>query len=171
MTTTVASVFTAAQELLDVAEAALQTTDAGFTGSAFLNPGQPAFDVQCDFVCVWQSATNLAVPATIPASQIFRTGPRVNLVTFNVTNGRCIHSGSLKSGPTIAEKTGDAETHMQDGIALWNGITDALADGELFQGVCSQLIVLGMTAYTPQGGIAGWNLVLQGQIDGYPVGT
>lgn len=169
MVTTVGTVYTFAGELLAVAETALQSTDAGFDGQAYLNPGQPAFDGQCDFVTVWLGTFNLAPDFNFQTGQRFRTGPRVNLVTWNVTNGRCVDVGTGQTPPTVTAKDQDAAKHMQDGLALWNYVTQALQDSELFQGVCSQLIIGTMTAYTPQGGMAGWNLTVQGQVDGYPV--
>lgn len=168
MTTTVASIHEAAQLLLDTAEAALQTTAAGFTGEAYLSPGQPSFDTQCDFVCVWQSGLALAPSGIIPQSQLMRTGPRVDLVTLNVTNGRCLTVNAPMGVPPFTAQTADAVIHMEDAQALWVGISDALADG-LLDGTCKQITLQGMTAYTPQGGVGGWNLVLVVQIDGYPV--
>jgi hypothetical protein len=165
---TVDSIAQAAQDLLDAAEAALQTTDAGFSGQAFLNPGLPAFDSACDFVCVWMGGEALAGQTVIPTSQQFRTGPRVNLVTLNVTAGRCVHVGTGQRPPTLAEKTADAVVHMQDGQALWVGVGDAISDG-LFDGTCRQVWMQGLTAIVPQGQVAGWNLVVVVQIDGYPI--
>jgi len=165
-TATVDSIALAAADLLAAAEAALATTDAGFAGQAFLNPGLPAFDTSCDFVCVWMGAENLAVSPGIPTAQNFRTGPRVNLVTLNVTSGRCLHTSRAGGVPSLAQKNQDAIVHMQDGQALWNEIGDAIADG-LFKGTCRQITMQGMTAYTPQGGLGGWNLVVVVQIDGY----
>ena len=168
MTTTVASIHEAAQLLLNEAEAALQTTAAGFDGAAYLSPGQPSFDTQCDFVAVWQSGLALAPAGGIPTNQLMRTGPRVDLVTLNVTSGRCLNVNAPMGVPAFTVQTEDAVKHMEDAQALWVGISDALADG-LLDGTCRQLILQGMTAYTPQGGVGGWNLVLVAQIDGYPV--
>lgn len=165
MTATVASIATAAQDLLDTAETALATTAAGFAGLAWLSPGMPAFDVECDFVAVWQGALGLAPSFAVPPSQVFRTGGRVHLVTLNVTTGRCV---SRASQPPVAAKNADAVKHMEDGQALFVGVGDAIADG-LFDGVCKQILPPAMVAYTPQGGFAGWNLTVQVQIDGYPV--
>jgi len=163
---TVDSIAIAAADLLAAAAAALAPTDVGFTGEAFLNPGLPAFDGNCDFVCVWMGGENLAASAGISSTQIFRTGPRVNLVTLNVTSGRCLHTSRAGGIPTLAEKTADAVVHMQDGQALWTQIGDAIADG-LFDGTCRQVTMQGLTALTPQGGMGGWNLSLLVQIDGY----
>lgn len=165
---TVASIHEAAQLLLDTAEAALQTTAAGFGGATYLSPGSPSFDTQCDFVCVWQSGLALAASGLIPGSQLMRTGPRIDLVTLNVTNGRCLNVNAPMGVPPFTAQTADAVIHMEDAQALWVGISDALSDGML-DGTCKQITLQGMTAYTPQGGVGGWNLVIVVQIDGYPI--
>lgn len=169
MVATVASVREAAAELLAAAEAALATTTRGAVALSWLNPGLPAFDCGRDFVCVWESGAAFVASAVIPTSQQFRTGPRVTVVTLNVTTGRCLHVGTTARPPSEAEKTADADVHMEDGQALWNNVGAAIAAGELFDGTCKQVSLQGMTAYTPQGGLGGWNLVVSAQIDGYPV--
>ncbi len=169
MTATVASVHQAAQALLDTAENALATTSAGFDGGTWLSPGFPSFDGQCDFVCVWQGATNFAASGLIPASQTFRTGPRIDLITLNVTAGRCLQVNFPQGIPSAEAKTEDAVKVMEDGQALWNGIGAEIAAGDLFDGTCKQISLTGMTALTPEGGMGGWNLVCVVQIDGYPV--
>lgn len=169
MTATVASVHQAALAFLDTVEAALQTTSVGFAGVTWLNPGFPALDGQCDFACVWQGATNFPPSGLIPSSQIFRTGPRIDLVTLNATFGRCVDVSAPLGIPLPAQKTADALVHMEDGQAVWVGVGDEIASGDLFDGTCKQIIMQGMNAITPDGGVSGWNLVVQVQIDGYPV--
>lgn len=166
MTATVASVHEAAEALLDAAEDALATTAAGFDGVAWLNPGFPSFDGQCDFVTVWQSAINFAPTGLIPTSQTFRTGPRIDLITLNVTAGRCLQVNYPQGIPPADVKTEDAIKVMEDGQALWNGVSNAIVDG-LFDGTCKQISLSGMTALTPEGGMAGWNLTVVVQVDGY----
>lgn len=168
-TATVASVAEAAQALLDTAEAALATASGGPVTQAWMSPGMPAFDVQCDFVAVWEGAAAFASSGGIPASQQFRTGPRITIHALNVTTGRCLATGVGGRPPTVAQKTADAVKHMEDGQALWNGVSAEIAAGELFGGTCSQITLQGMVAYTPQGGVGGWNLTVAVQIDGYPV--
>lgn len=168
MPTTVAAIFEAAQELLASATAALESTEEGFSGVAYQAPGLPAFDFSCDFVVVWCSAITLARSGAIPATQRYRTGPRVNLVTMNVTSGRCTDTGTTKQPPTGGQQTLDAQVHVEDGLALWNHIGNEIASGDLLGGTCKQVALGTLTAYTPQGGVAGWNLPVTVQIDGYP---
>lgn len=169
MSATIASIGQAAQAFLEASEAALATTTRGPVTRAWLNPGQPAFDVQCDFVCVWMGGENLAPGGAIPTSQQFRTGPRINLVTLYATTGRCVAVGTATRPPSDDEKTADALVQMEDGQALWNYVGAAISAGDLFDGTCRQISLQGMTAYTPQGGFAGFNLAALVQIDGYPV--
>ncbi len=168
-TASVASVHEAAAEFLNTVEAALQTTAVGFDGVTWLNPGFPSLDVQCDFATVWQGATNFATSAIIPSSQLMRTGPRIDLVTLNATFGRCVNVSAPMGIPLPAQKTADALIHMEDGQAVWVGVQDEIASGDLFGGTCKQITLQGLNAITPEGGVSGWNLVVLVQIDGYPV--
>lgn len=165
MTVTVDLIHAAATNLLAVTVDALELTDAGFSGDSYLSPGQPAFDGQCDFAAVWVAGENLAASGLIPSTQIFRTGPRVSLVTLMATTGRCLALNGRGGVPTAADRADNAARHMQDGQALWNHVGEQIAAGALLR-LCSSVTLLGMTAYVPQGGFAGWNLTVQAQIDG-----
>jgi len=165
MTLVVSAITTAAQALLDATVEALELTAAGFAGEAYLSPGLPAFDGQCDFVAVWMSAENLAAVPTIPSTQLYRTGPRIGLVTLNATVGRCLALKGRWGVPTGDDRLANATMHMEDAQAVWNHVGAEIADG-LFDGTCKRVTILGLNALTPQGGFAGWNLVVQVQIDG-----
>lgn len=166
MTVVVDLIHLAAQDLLDATVAALDLTDAGFTGISYLSPGQPAIDGQCDFAAAWMAGENLASGGLIPTSQQYRTGPRINIVTLQAQTGRCLLLSGRGGVPLDTERAINARKHLEDGQALWNHIGDQIAAGELFS-VCSQVSLPGMTAYTPQGGFAGWTLTVQVQIDGH----
>lgn len=158
------AVVDAAEALLAASVAALTLTTRGFNGVAYLTPGLPAFDFNCDFVVVWQGALALAPSATLPASQRMRTGPRVNEATLNVTVGRCARTGTDTRPPTPTQQQADALVHMEDSLTLWDHLTAEVAAGNLFS-LCSRVTFGQMTAITPQGGLAGWNLPIVVQAD------
>lgn len=174
---TTATVHQFAAELLDTCEQILATTVGGPVAKAYLYPGLPALDTNCDQVCVYQ--TGIADEQTSPLAPIPATGHRrgwvyVNLVTLMVMVARCIRTGGTSGGayrpPSAAQSTEDAEKVMEDGWALWCGISAAIRQEGLFGGVCQDIRLLGLTPLLPQGGLGGWTLPVQFEVGGIPDG-
>ncbi len=171
---TSATVFEVAQELLDVSEAVLADTIGGPVALAYLSPGLPAIDYQCDQVAVYLAA--MSEEATSPLAPIPASGHRgswgwVNLVAFSIHASRCIDTGHTANNgftpPTVANLLIDSRKVMEDGWALWNGIHGAIAEDGLFGGTCNDIKFVSMTPLVPQGGIAGWVLTVTAEMPGY----
>ena len=172
---TTASVHEVASELLTTCEAILATTVGGPVQRAYLYPGLPALDFACDQVAVYQ--TGIQDEQTSPLSPIPQVGHRralswVNLVSLTVMAARCIHVGGTAGGgytpPGPAVLTADAEKVMEDGWALWCGISAAIRNDDLFGGTCNDIKLLGMVPMLPQGALAGWTLTIQFELGGIP---
>lgn len=171
---TAASVHQIAQDLLTTAEQILTTTVGGPVALAYLSPGFPSLDYQCDQVAVWNSG--LGEEQTSPLSPIPATGQRrrwgwLNLATLSVQSIRCIRVGRTTSTgytpPSSEQLAEDAAKVMEDGWALYNGISTAIIEDGLFDGPCKDIKFLSMSPLTPQGGVAGWTLVLSVELAGY----
>lgn len=169
-----AALHEAAQEFLDACEAILATTVGGPVARAFLSPGLPVFDSACDSVSVF--AQGITDEQTSPLAPIPQVGQRrrlawQNLATLSAQAVRCISVGGNTTGGYRAPKaevmTADAQKVMEDGWALWNGISTAIRDEALFGGTCNDIKLLSMTPMLPSGQIAGWTLTVQFQLAGY----
>lgn len=169
-----ASLHEQAQDLLDAAYAILSGTVGGAPKMQYLSPGLPALDYQCDQVAVWAAAIgDEQAGAVSPPPQV---GQRrrlawTNLCVLSCQATRCISTGtSTKTGwtpPKEAVLTSDAEKVMEDGWALWNGISTAILDEALFGGTCKDIKFVSMLPLTPQGGVAGWVLTVSFELAGY----
>ena len=172
---TAASLHEVAQELLDAAERIIATTSGGPILFACLSPGLPALDRGCDQIAVW--ATALGDEQMSPLTPIPQVGQRrrigwLNLAGLSVLVARCL---TVQKIPVPdATLTLDAEKVMEDGWALWNGVSSAIrSDGifvgedPLFGGTCTDIKFVSMTPLTPEGGMGGWVLSLSVEIAGY----
>lgn len=174
---TVDGIAQTAQALLDAAFEAVSDTVGGEPSVSYLSPGLPALDRGCDTLAVWSSL--IADEQTQPLTPLPQLGQRrriawLNIVTYNVQIARCIRVGRETQGgysvPTVEQMTTDAEKVMQDGWALWNGISQAVRDDALFGGPCQDVKFPTMAAMTPQGAMAGWVLTVQAELAGYAGG-
>lgn len=171
---TAATVHEVAQELLDASEAILATTVGGPVALAYLSPGLPAIDFQCDQVAVYIAA--IADEGTSPIAPIPVTGYRrrrgwVNIVGFSAMAIRCVSSGDTAHNgyqpPNAAVLSSDARKVMEDGWALWNGISTAIIEDGLFGGTCNDIKFVSLAPMIPQGGVAGWVLTVTAEMPGY----
>lgn len=175
---TVQGVAQLAHELLAASETALATTIGGTPEITYLSPGLPALDRGCDTLAVW--AALVTDEQTAPLTPLPQVGQRrrvawLNIVTLNALVARCVRVGySTQRGysyPTSEQLTEDAEKVMEDGWALWNGISLAVRDDGLFGGVCQDIKLPTLSALTPQGAMAGWVLTVQVELPGYAGGS
>jgi hypothetical protein len=170
-------------DLNDVAEAflmasiaALELTDAGVPGRAFVSSGEPALDC-CGQLSVWnQTLEDVALAggqgALSPAKKINRgTQPSI---TLRIQATRCqIGLNKLGEGelPRPADMQATAKMTNQDAWALRCHLMRELRrDGSLAQ-VCAGAEFLGAQALTPQGGCVGWTFTIRYPIEGGILGT
>lgn len=163
-----------AEALLDVAYNAMSATVGGPPALKYISPGLPALDYQCDQVAVWAAGIGDEQAGALSPQPVVGQRRRlawVNLCTLNVLMGRCIHTGKSTSKgytpPLESELGEDGGKVMEDAWALWNAVSTAIVQDDLFGGVCQDIKLLSMTPLTPQGGVAGWVLTLSFQLPGY----
>jgi hypothetical protein len=171
---TAATVHEVAQDLLEASVLILNDTIGGPVELAYLSPGLPSLDFQCDQLAVWVAA--LGDEATSPLAPIPVVGQRrrmawTNLAVFSVMAARCVRVGNVTKGgyepPTIYEVSGDARKTMEDGWALWNGVSTAIINDGLFGGTCTDIKFVSMTPLSIAGGMAGWVLTISAELAGY----
>lgn len=138
----------------------------------FINPGVPVDDC-CEQLVVYASPVTERA-TKIPAGQRHRLA-WINLVTFSVLIGRCIPGAETKGSkivlPDPAELTAASAIVNADGWALWNGLHNRAADGEIFS-ICDDIVFGPLQARTPSGGCAGWLLDITAAVHGYkPAGS
>ncbi len=163
-----------AQELLDASEQIVAGTIGGPVALAYLSPGLPSLDYMCDQIAVW--CAGLTEEQTSPLSPVPQVGQRrrlgwTNLIVLSVLVARCVNvGGTTQKGytpPKIPALVSDSNKVMEDGWALWNGVSTAIIDDGLFGGVCQDIRFTSMIPLTPQGGLAGWTLTITAELAGY----
>jgi hypothetical protein len=170
---TVTSMYDLATAYLDAIVAAMDSTDTGPPDRAFVAPGQPTFETQCDQAAVW--IPNLTEGATSPTQPSEITGQRsrygrVNLVALT---GYAIRCASVSENTQIYEPLTDttlnsqARAVYQDGWSVWNWITQLIRTQQLFGGTCGIQHFDRGSPYQTEGGLAGWQFQLRVQLDGY----
>lgn len=167
--TNVNTLFEMAVELLSVCDDALATTDAGRPAKSYISPGVPTLDGLCDTLIVYgatltEEATSPFNPAPSPGWR-HRRG-RINLAGLTVVSARC---GSTAASPTALALTADAKKSIDDGWAIWNVVTQRLADRDdpLFDGQCTDIHFDPGLSLTPQAGLVLWQMSFRIEIGGY----
>lgn len=167
--------FASAHELLMAAAEALDTIPdylgsdfAGAPTRQFVSPGNVVHDC-CEQLAVWVNpvGTGARSPQTLsPDMHITRPTLRVHAT-------RCVPTGRIDGKtyiPPLAEDlSAAAEQTLADGWALWNHISNLLnAEPEpLLFAKCDDLVNWSMSALTPSGGCAGWEMQFTIGLDGY----
>lgn len=159
------------QDLLNVAATALAPTTRGTPEIQYLSPGLPPMDFGCDSLIAF--AGGIAEETTTPIAPLPATGhrfarARVNLPTIAVIVSRCWTVEPPVTEDQIPLLTTDGLQHCQDGWALWNGITQALRDGDLLGGRCDLAHFQPLQPRDPAGGLFGWTFSLRVNLDGIP---
>lgn len=168
-TTTVESLTDYADELLELAAAALVDTEGGEIDRAGLTAGAPSFD--CEQITVEVLSLGDASMTTFSSlgAGSRHTHGAVNLIGFRITVVReCIATiGENGEIPTIAEMRVDAVVVHQDVWAIWSRIRSTMAAGALFGGRCSKLFFDGARSLPIEGMTAGWTIDFRVNIPGF----
>lgn len=161
-----------AQELLDLAVAALADSSAGPMERYFLVHGTPVHDCAQVTVAV-TSIGDASFPAqsTVGAGQRHITGA-LNLYGFQIEITRCLPVIDSDGNPPepAAETTAASGLH-EDVVLVWNRVRQAKRNGDLFGGLCELLFFDGARAVESQGGFGGWQIDFRADIAGFPLGT
>lgn len=176
-------IYDLAVDLLNGAVASLDEiplADATLKGSPerrIISPGVPVDDC-CEQLAVHinpvsEAATGLTQGPGAVGTRKNRAW--INLVHFTITIGRCIPTVEVVNNkpvlPTADEITEASKQIDADGWALWNGVHNRIAAGEIFDR-CSAVFFDPLNARTPSGGCGGWTLDLRAHVDGYrPIGS
>lgn len=154
----------------DLAHALLTTATATLTSppaDRYVAMGKPAAD-GCDQLVVWADTFTLVRPAGTLANSLasrdsLEPGGALPAVVFNVQLLRCgapVPDGNVL--PTPAEMDAHATTALTDAWALYRGLLAALSAGTLFGTPnpvpAHHTLIRDMTAYGPEGGVAGWSV-------------
>ena len=163
------SLFDLADSLLTVASAALATTDAGAPALSYLTPASPAFDC-CPALIV--NASSLGEDTTGPTAPLPATGRRdsygrIILAGLTIWALRCAPKVQKDGSVLTADQDAVALEVMQDGWALWNGVTCAIKNG-VFEDLCSYVHIGNSLPIAEQGGCVGWQFSVRAEIGGIP---
>ncbi len=173
-----ASLYNAASRLLEVAADALDSlTVLGLRGCpdrAYVSPGLPAFD--CEQLTVHVAAMSEEV--TSPLSPNTATGQRhvfgrINTVTFTTTIVRCLRSVTDQNQPPPAvDEDLDALQLDCDAWSIWERFYWSARNNTLLDGdTCKIVRMQASHPVDPSGGVGGWLIQTQLQIDGFnPLG-
>lgn len=176
MGSTVNTPFLYANQLLELAEAALTTTvggqigvpeaEGGPGGRALVSPGLPSIDC-----CPWLSVHigGHGVAATNPQGPLGagRKSAFVPQVTFVMLVARCMPG--LERGakfPAIAALENAAQAVYQDMWAITDAARKADKADTLFGGACREVEHLGAVPLDPAGGCGGWTIRWRATIEG-----
>lgn len=163
----------AAQDLLDGALLALDLTDAGRPGIAFVDYHLPALDAQCDQAIVY--CAGIGEETTTPIAPVPVTGKRavhgrINLVSLQLLVARCVATEADTGGgyqpPDPDQLNADGLKVMQDGWALWVNLAQQIRDGDLFSR-CGDIHFTGLAPLAGRGGLAGWVQTFHVALDGF----
>lgn len=173
-----ASLYNAASRLLDVAGEALDTLVAltlrGCPERAYVSPGLPAFD--CEQLTVHISALVEEVTGPLQpneaTAQRMKFG-RICMVTFTTTIVRDLCAITDQNAPPDARlEDTDARQLDCDAWSIWEMYYHRARAGTLLGADrCSLVRMQASHPVDPSGGVGGWLIQTQLQIDGYnPVG-
>jgi hypothetical protein len=167
-----ADLYDLAAEWLAACELAVASAPGGAIAYAFVAPGSPALD--CELLAVWAGGPIEA--ETAPLSPPLAPGHRdtvqgaVHLVNLTCCVVRCSPVGDDQGrAPSAAEYEAVARQTMGDVWAIWNFTRQRHRDGSLFASGHQREVFLEPAYPLPiQGGLAGWQVPIRVQLDGYP---
>lgn len=161
-----------ASNLLDFATVALDELPWGAPERRFVSIGYPAVDCATLAVFVAPIGPLPVGPSSSPGDP-FREGhpyPVLDGVTFQIQVHRCWPSTpggkAIPKAPKPADY--DAATLILSGDAwqLWNALREGTNLG-LFGGPCKLIRVQAAQPVQPQGGLAGFAIIVTAQLDGF----
>ena len=167
---TASGLYDAAKELLDYCVVVLDELPAGAPERRYVAFGLPAFDCEQLTVHAFQVGEADVGPNETSMDR-FKRGhpyPRVNMAFLVVTIARDCYPGptGTTEAPAVADLVAASEVLYADGWALWNRLSSALRDGELFE-ACSLVGWEPLQPTNPDGGIAAWTMGVQVSLDGF----
>jgi len=164
--------FNLAAEWLAVCTAAVASAPGGPISYSFVSPGSPPLD--CPMIVVWAGGPVEAAtqPLTPPLSPGFRADKydSYDLVNLLCCVVRCSPVGDDRgNAPSAAEYEAAAQATMGDVWAIWNWTRQRKREGALFPSTHDRELFLEPAYPLPiQGGLAGWQIPIRVQLDGYP---
>lgn len=161
-----------ARELLDACAAAVAAAPAGQISRAYVSPGPPPFDCEMLVVHAGGPAEAETAPLSPPLQPGFRTTQgALHLINLTVTVLRCVPVGDeLQPIPASADLETAAQATYADCWAIWNHLRTEHRTGSLFRrsdGEPRELFFSPAVPLGPDGRLAGWQLEIRVQLDGY----
>ena len=89
------------------------------------------------------------------------------MATFVIWALRCAPKVQKGGSVLVADNEAATREVLQDGWALWNGVTCAVKEGT-FENLCSYMHVQQAISVAEQGGCVGWQMSLRAEIPGIP---
>lgn len=160
-----------AAEWLTACGDAVASAAGGPIPYAFVAPGMPPLD--CELLAIWAGGPAEAetAPLTPPLAPGFRTTVQgaVHLVNITCCVVRCSPVGDDRGNPpTPVQYDAAAQETMGDVWAIWNTTRKRHAAGTLFASEhCRELFLDPAYALPIVGGLAGWQIPIRVQLDGY----
>lgn len=171
----VSDLYAAAAELLKASEdAVLHYAPGGAIDRAYVSPGPPAWDTAPQLTVhaggPAQADTAPMAPPLQPAHRVTQQGS-VNLVTFTITVLRCAATmperGGVASFPTVPALNADAYATLGDLWAIWNHLATLKRAEALYPPKRREMFFDPAVAVNTSGGIAGWQLQIRVELDGF----
>lgn len=170
---TVSSMFDLATSFLDAIVAAMDSTEAGPPDRAFVAPGVPTFETECNQAAVY--VPSLTEGSTSPTQPAEITGQRSRYGRLNEVGltGYAIRCAQVSEAPSMYSPLSDgtldsqAKAVYEDGWAIWNWVNQLIRAGKLFEGVCGITHFDRGSPYATEGGLAGWMFQIRVVLNGY----
>lgn len=160
-----------ASSLLDFCSVALDQTPALAPARQFVSVGYPAIDCASLTVHAFPVTPGPFAPQTNPGDTFRQGHPYVTLdmVTFTISIFRCWPStaaGAPVQNPTPADYDAASEIMYSDAWQLYNALREGMQKG-LLGGPCKYQRVDQAQPVEPDGGFAGWTIIVTAQLDGF----
>lgn len=168
MSSTVFTLSEYTDELLEAAALALAGTDEGTPELVYSTASRPAYDCCPALIVYVAQIAEAAVSPGFPEASAKRTviAGLIN-ATYLITVLRCAaNPGANGSMPSVDSMIDVAHQTQQDVFALWNGLRNAVRDGDIFER-CIGVVFDPARPVTEQGGCVGWEITVRAHVPGY----
>lgn len=172
------SLYALCDELLVAASQACELSRGGAMDRVYVSPGPPAWD------CPNQLTVHAGGPAeadTAPLQPPLQPYHRVddgllmNMITLTITALRCAPSwgeAPSTSTPSIEALEEAAKETLDDVWCIWNHVATRKRDGTLFPPKKTRELIFDQALpLLTEGGIAGWQMQMRVQLDGFTTVT